>query len=298
MSTTHQAPTDTEPPRGIEAPCRRASSLRASALAATILVALFTVLAQAAEAAVLPFPSRSSDGTFYITQPGTYSGSVSCPDIRATQHCVHLWNSNGITLQDFTITSSGTAIQADNNSTIRDGAIAALGGVTADSKVNVTINRVTFDTPGGAVGLFDNAGNCEGLSQKRSRGHTIRNSSFRNDGGNETLWIKCSQSVTIENNLFQSGSQWSVSLPDSLDVTIRGNTFDLTLEPVNWLAIELPRTFRVEISRNRFFGPAGDWAVWLNSGSDFVTMVNNCVQGVGTMLGTVVSGNVARNSRC
>jgi hypothetical protein len=269
------------------------------AAAATILVALlFTVFEQVAEAAILPLPPRSSDGTFYLTKPGTYSGSVSCPNIAATQHCVHLWNSSGITLQDFSMSSSGTAIQADNNSTIRDGAVVALGGVTAESKVNVTINRVTFDTPGAAVGLFDDAGNCEGLSQKRSRGHTVRNSTFRNAGGNETLWIKCGQFITIENNFFQSGSQWSVSLPDSLDVTIRGNTFDLTREPVNWLAIELPRTFRVEITRNRFFGPADDWAVWLNSGTDFVTMVNNCVQGVGAMLGIVANGTVGRNSRC
>ena len=277
---------------------RRSASARLSVLAATILVAVFTILAQTAEAAVLPLPPRSGDGTFYIRQPGTYSGSASCPDIAATQHCVHLWHSSGITLQDFSITSSGTAIQADNNSTIRNGAIVARGGVTADSKVNVTIDNVTFDTPGGAVGLFDNAGNCEGLSQKRSRGHTVRNSTFRNAGGDETLWIKCGQFITIEDNFFRSGSQWSVSLPDSLDVTIRRNTFDLTSEPVNWLAIELPRTFRAQITRNTFFGPSGDWAVWVNSGSDHVTITNNCVEGVGTILGTVATGTVARNSRC
>ena len=36
---------------------------------------------------------------------------------------------------------------------------------------------MTFETPGGAVGLFDNAGDCESLTDKRSRNHSIRSSS-------------------------------------------------------------------------------------------------------------------------
>jgi hypothetical protein len=81
-------------------------------------------------------------------------------------------------------------------------------------------------------------------------------------------------------------------------VRIRGNTFDLTKEPVNWLAIELPRTFHVEITRNRFIGPSGDWAVWVNSGTNFLTMTNNCVTTVGALLGAVPSSTVVRNERC
>jgi hypothetical protein len=253
---------------------------------------------QVEAAAPLPLPPRSWDGTFYVLQPGTYTGNVSCPNIAPTQHCVHLWHSSGITLQDFSVISSGGAIQADNNSTIRNGTIIAGGGVTADAKTNVTIDNVTFDTPGNAIGLFDTAVNCESLATKRSRNHVVRNSTFRNREGDETVWIKCGQNILVEGNYFQSGSQWSVSLPDSLDVRIRANTFDLTKEPTNWLAIELPRTLRVEISRNTFFGPAGDWAVWLNSGTNFVTMTNNCVQGVGVMLGVPPIGTVSRNTRC
>lgn len=249
--------------------------------------------------AAQPLPPRSWDGTYYITQAGTYSGDASCPGIAITQHCVHLWNSAGITLQDFSVTTSGNAIQADNNSTVRNGTVVGAGGLTADGKVNVTIDNVVFNTEWGAVALFDSRGGCEGLSSKRSSHHSITHSTFRNRSGNEDVWIKCSQDISVANNEFDSASQWSLSLPDSIDASIRGNSFDLSAEPLNWLAIELPRTFNVEIRNNTFVGPRGDWAVWVNSATNFVRIENNCTQGgMSLLLGGYQTGTLAQNRGC
>ncbi|HEX5142139.1 MAG TPA: right-handed parallel beta-helix repeat-containing protein [Dehalococcoidia bacterium] len=270
-----------------------------SALCAVGALIASSSLGVGTASAAQPLPPPSWDGTYYITQPGTYSGDASCPGIAITQHCVHLWNPAGITLEDFSVTTSGTAIQADSNSTIRNGTVVAAGGLTADGKVNVTIDNVTFNTEWAAVALYDSGGGCEGLSSKRSAHHWIAHSTFRSAAGNETVWIKCSQDITVEGNYFGTASQWSLSLPDSMDASIRGNYFDLWSGPFHWLAIELPRSFNVEIRNNTFTGPFGLWAVWLNSATNFVWIDTNCIQGgMFVLLGGFQSGSLAANWNC
>jgi len=240
-------------------------------------------------------PPRSADGTYYLTAPGVYSGDFSCPGISAVQHCVNL-RAHGIVLQDFTVTTSGTAIQADSYSTFWNGTITADGGISAFAKTGITIDSVNFNVTRGAIGLFD--AQCEGLSTKRSYYHIIRNSYFANQTGHETIWVKCGQSVSIVNNTFRSGSQWSISLPDSQDVWVHGNVFYLSGAPSNWLAIELPRTFNVWIAWNWFIGSGNSWAVWPNSGTNFVTIEANCANGVGVLLGGIQSASIFGNGGC
>jgi hypothetical protein len=250
-----------------------------------------------AKAQVQPPPAQASDGTYYLTTPGTYSGDFSCPGISPVQHCVNL-RATGITLQDFTIATSGSAIQADSYSTFSNGTIAAHGGISAYAKTGIVVDGVVFKTTGGAIGLFDESGQCEGLTTKRSYYHVIQNSTFTNQDGHETIWVKCSQAVSILNNTFRSGSQWSVSLPDSHDVWIHGNVFNLTGAPSNWLAVELPRAFNVWIAWNWFIGSSNGWAVWPNSGTNFVTIEANCIVGVGVLLGDIPTAWIFGNGAC
>lgn len=254
--------------------------------------------AGAAPSRVPSMPAKSADGSYYITQPGVYSGQFDCPGISASQFCVQVWTDQGVVLENFAITTSGTAIQADSYTTLRYGEIWAHGGLSAYSETGITIDGVAFNVTGGAIGLYDTAGSCEGLSAKRSYYHVIINSSFTNRGGNETIWAKCSQSVSILYNTFRSGSQWSISLPDSRDVWIHGNSFSLGGGPSNWLAIELPRSHNVWIAWNWFGGRGGAWGVWANSGTSSVTIEGNCASGAEIVTGEIFAAYVFGNYYC
>jgi hypothetical protein len=231
---------------------------------------------------VRPIPPNSLiDGRITITQAGVYSGSAVCGAITGGDYCLNI-NASPVTLQDFTVTalSSYGAILTTSNATFLRGTINGRGGITGYRVQNVLIDTVTFNVSVGAIGIYDQHENCEALTTKRTRFITIQNSVINNTSqASETAWWKCSQDVKILNNRFKTTSEWSLSFPDALDVEIRGNTFDLSPEPRNWLAIELPRTFRVRIEDNTFAGPSGDWGVWLNSGSADVTYVGNTVAG-------------------
>jgi hypothetical protein len=227
------------------------------------------------------FPPNGADGRITITQAGVYSGSAVCGAITGGDYCLNI-NASPVTLQDFTVTalSSYGAILTTSNATFLRGTINGRGGITGYRVQNVLIDTVTFNVSVGAIGIYDQHENCEALTTKRTRFITIQNSVINNTSqASETAWWKCSQDVKILNNRFKTTSEWSLSFPDALDVEIRGNTFDLSPEPRNWLAIELPRTFRVRIEDNTFAGPSGDWGVWLNSGSADVTYVGNTVAG-------------------
>ena len=238
-------------------------------------------------------PQRSTDGTYYITQPGIYTGVASCGAIAAGAHCVHIWNSNGVTLQDFSIISEGGyGLQFDNNTNFKRGPITAPLGASGHQKVNVHFEEVTFSVQSVAFQLLDTGGGCEGLSTKRNRNVTIRQSTFRNQGGTEFLYAKCAQDLFIENNSFFPLSEWAVSTPDGLNINIRGNNFDLTHEVRNWLAIELPRVFGASVVNNRVIGPApGDWLVYVNSGTRDLTVTDNCL--VSGMSGAVHTSHQA-----
>jgi hypothetical protein len=243
-------------------------------------------------------PARSADGSYYITEPGFYSGyHFDCPGISLTSYCVKIWTEGGVHLDNFWVTTNGNAIQADSNTTFTNGEIWAFGGLSANSESRITIDTVRFNVTRGAIGFQDTAGGCEGLSAKRSYGHVIRNSTFINQTGNETVWIKCSQSVSIMYNWFSTGGQWSLSLPDSLDVEVNRNVFNVN-GGANWLGIELPRSFNVWIGQNWFVGSGNSWAIWVNSGTDYLVILDNCVNGVGLLSGGVYASTVARNAAC
>jgi hypothetical protein len=254
--------------------------------------------AAVAPAKVPTAPARSADGTYYITEPGVYSGHFDCPGISTAQFCVHVWNDQGVVLENFAITTSGLAIQADSYTTLRYGEIWGHGGLSAHSETGITVDGVAFNVTGGAIGLYDTSGSCEGLATKRSYYHLIINSSFTNRGGNETIWAKCTQSVSILYNTFRSGSQWSISLPDSRDVWIHGNSFSLSGAPSNWLAIELPRSHNVWIAWNWFGGRGNAWGVWANSGTSYVTIEGNCATGAEILTGEIIPVWVFGNYYC
>ena len=219
------------------------------------------------------FPPRAPDGTYYITQPGTYSDTVSCGSLPATSYCVHAWGSN-IHLVDFSITTqSGNALQFDSNQTHTRGTITG-GGAFAFDERNVIFDTVTLTTPIGGIGMGAPAG-CENATP-RPNSVTIRNSVIRNFGGVEMIWIKCGQDVVIEGNRLIPASDWAISTPDGVNIVIRNNTIDLSAEPRNWLAIELPRVFGVSVEGNNIGGPPEDWMVYVNSGTRDLTVRNNC----------------------
>jgi hypothetical protein len=278
----------------------RLASVALLLIMAAVASASFTSTASAASVApaqVPTMPGRSADGTFYITEPGVYSGHFDCPGISTPQFCVHVWTEGGVVLENFLITTSGNAIQADSYSTVRWGEIWAHGGISAHSERGITVDGVSFNVTGGAIGLYDTGG-CEGLSTKRSYYHVIMNSTFTNRGGNETVWAKCSQSVSILYNTFRSGSQWSISLPDSRDVWIHGNSFSLGGGPSNWLAIELPRSNNVWIAWNWFGGRGNNWGVWANSGTSYVTIEGNCASGAEVLTGEIAPVWIFGNYYC
>jgi hypothetical protein len=225
-----------------------------------------------------PLPAKAADGTYYLTQTGVYSGNASCGNIGNTAHCVHIWNSSGVILQDFTITSTqGYGLQFDNGNIIQRGTITAPLGASGHQKVNVTFNDVTFNVQSVALQLLDTG--CESVTPRRNRSITVRNSTFTNAGGTEMLYMKCAQDVTIEGNHFAPKSEWAVSLPDTVNAIIRNNTFNLVSEPTNWLGIELPKVAGALVENNTATGPAGDWLVWQNSGTTGLSVTANTVNG-------------------
>lgn len=230
-------------------------------------------------------PSKSGDGTYYILTPGVYSCTFTCPNIGTSAHCVHLWNSNGVTLFNFSVNSSGYGIQFDNNTTMRDGTITAFRGMSGDRKVNVLVDNVTMNVQEVAFQLLDAGGSCEGLTTKRNYNVTIRNSNISNQFGTEMVYAKCAQFFLVEDSVLTPRSEWAVSTPDGLDITARRNTFDLRSETTNWLAIELPKVNRVTVTFNTVIGPAAnDWLVYVNSGTNNLILTDNCLaSGMGTV---------------
>ena len=225
-----------------------------------------------------PLPPKAADGTYYLTQPGTYSGNATCGNIGGGAHCVHIWNSNGVTLQDFTIVSGqGYGLQFDNNNTILRGTITAPLGASGFHKVNVTFDSVAFNVQTVALQLIGSG--CENTTPRPNRNITVRASEFKNQSGFEMLYLKCAQDVRIEGNGFTPKSDWAVSLPDGVNVSITGNTFDLTSEPGNWLGIELPRVFGAKVADNTAQGPAGDWLGWHCCGSTNLSFTGNVLAG-------------------
>ena len=230
-----------------------------------------------------PLPARSPDGTYYITQTGIYSGTATCGNIGAGAHCVHIWNSNGVVLQDFSITTAqGYGLQFDNKVTIKRGTITAPLGASGHHKINTTFDTVVFDVS--TVALQYIGSGCEASNPRPNLNATVRNSTFLNDSGHELLYMKCAQDVTIEGNQFKPNSDWAVSLPDGVNVTIRRNAFDLTSEPGNWLGIELPKVANALVTENSAIGPAGDWLVWTCCGTTGLSVHSNTVGGgMGTL---------------
>lgn len=140
------------------------------------------------------------------------------------------------------------------------------------------INNVTFNVQEVAFQLLDAGGGCESLTTKRNYNVTIRNSNISNQFGTEMVYAKCAQFFLIEDSTITPRSEWGVSTPDGLDITVRRNTFDLRSETSNWLAVELPKVSRATITFNTAVGPApSDWLVYVNSGTNNLTVTDNCL---------------------
>jgi hypothetical protein len=232
---------------------------------------------------VKALPAKSTDGTYYIREPGVYSGNATCGNIGGSAHCVHIWNSNGVTLQDFTITSAqGHGLQFDNNSTVKRGTITAPFGASGHHKVNTTFDGITFNVT--SVALTYIGSGCESTNPRPNRNIAVLNSTFSNKGGFELLYMKCAEDVLIEGNKFAPQSSWAVSTPDGLNINIVGNDFDLTHETENWLGIELPKVSGATVSGNTAVGPAGDWLVWTCCGTTGLQVTANDISGgMGTL---------------
>jgi hypothetical protein len=254
---------------------------------------------------VRPIPAPSIDGRITITQAGVYSGSAVCGAITGGDYCLNI-NASPVTLQDFTVTalSAYGSILTTSNATFLRGTITGRGGITGYRVQNVLIDGVTFNVSVGAIGIYDQGEGCEALTTKRTRFVTIRNSVVVNTStANESLWFKCVSDLTIENNRLTSRTQWNVSLPDTTDAIIRGNTFDLAGAPWPWLAIELPKSTRVTVTQNTVTGQVGDTLVYVNSGTSQLTITDNClgsgINAISLVHQPVVPGLVsARNGAC
>lgn len=250
-----------------------------------------------------PLPPANALGQVTVTASGIYSGNVTCSStLSYGDYCLRLYGNN-ITLQDFSVTLGGPAgaIHTGGSSdiTIQRGTISANGGITSYQGKRITIDSVTLNVREGAIGFYDQSSGCEQLGTKLANGFVMRNSVINNSAtsgpGNETMWFKCAQNIELTGNRCTTSAQWCLSFPDSLDVQIRGNTFDLSPEPKNWTAIELPRTFRVVADGNTVNGPADDWFVWVNSGTNFLTLTNNCLSGPQLLNGSVANGTIGPN---
>jgi hypothetical protein len=229
------------------------------------------------------FPPNGADGRITITQAGVYSGVASCGAITGGDYCLNI-NASPVTLQDFTVTalSAYGSILTTSNATFLRGTITGRGGITGYRVQNVLIDGVTFNVSVGAIGIYDQGGDCEGLATKRTRNIQIVNSTVNSTStGNETIWMKCSHDVLIEDNRIVTSASWAMSFPDALNVTVRGNTFDLN-HSRTWLGIEFPRTFGAKVEGNNFLGTAGDWATWNCCGSTGLSYTGNVLaSGVG-----------------
>jgi hypothetical protein len=231
-----------------------------------------------------PFPPNGTDGRITITQAGVYSGAVSCGAITGGDYCLNVFAQN-VTLQDFSVSAPQApigAILTSSNTTFLRGTVSGRGGISGYRVSNVLIDGVTFNVTVGAIGIYDFQDNCEGLTTKRVRNIVIRNSFVNSTGtGNETIWMKCSQDVLIENSRITTSASWAMSFPDALNVTVRNNTFDLN-HARTWLGIEFPRTFGAKVEGNTFLGTAGDWATWNCCGSTGLSYTGNVLApGVG-----------------
>jgi hypothetical protein len=251
------------------------------------------------------FPPNGADGRITITQAGVYSGVASCGAITGGDYCLNI-NASPVTLQDFSVIalSAYGSILTTSNATFLRGTITGRGGITGYRVQNVLIDGVTFTVSVGAIGIYDQGEGCEALATKRTRFVTIRNSVVVNTStANESLWFKCVSDLTIENNRLTSRTQWNVSLPDTTDAIIRGNTFDLAGAPWPWLAIELPKSTRVTVTQNTVTGQVGDTLVYVNSGTSQLTITDNClgsgINAISLVHQPVVPGLVsARNGAC
>ena len=179
-----------------------------------------------------------------------------------------------------------------------------MGGANGHHKINVTFDDVDISVPAeGGIGLFGSGG-CEDDAPRPNRNIRILNSTFVNVSGDEMLYMKCAENVTIQGNTFSAGSAWAVSTPDGVNIDILGNIFNLSSQ-TNWLAIELPKVIDILVENNRVIsGGTSDTLVYVNSGTNFLTIRNNCIPaGVivlyeGHQAGGVTNKTVSNNGPC
>jgi hypothetical protein len=230
-----------------------------------------------------PIPSNGS-----ITQSGVYTGTRNCPGINEWSYCVRITASN-VTLVDFTVNSNGTGIGVwANDVTIRNGTISSQNSSVQiwDSGDGFILDNLDVTITGDHSYVLiqdgDDANTCQNFSSKQIKNIAITNSDFRGGVGGDGIYVKCAENITIRSNYFKD-SRFGTSLPDSINVLIENNEFDMV--GTQRLGIELAKTHGAVVRNNLFYGdgPGGDdHAVSMNSGSISPEVLRNTWRNIRT----------------
>ena len=230
-----------------------------------------------------PIPSNGS-----ITQSGTYTGTRNCSGISEWAYCVRITASN-VTLVDFTINSNGTGVGVwASDVTIRNGTITSRNSSVQiwDSGNGFILDNLDVTITGDHSYVLiqdgDDAANCHNFTSKQIKNITITNSSFRGGVGGDGIYVKCAENITIRSNYFKD-SRFGASLPDSINVLIEKNEFDMV--GTQRLGIELAKTHGAVVRENLFYGDGpggGDHAVSMNSGSISPKILSNTWRNIRT----------------
>jgi hypothetical protein len=323
VSPTNVTPTDTPLPEATEVPPSNTPVPPTSAPAGQPTVAPATpttgpaavncstplqdTINAAAAGASLDLSGCSYNGAIRIDKPLTLVGGklTLAADSQWTQGIVV--NSDGVTIQGWQISGGGNVIAVLGRSNVRisnntfDGqvgsAIALWGEGRGSNNVTISGNRISQTRTSKVSPIIGRASeNCSVFSYNL----TVSGNTMDQGQGNLGwfgLELKCHDGVVIQGNTF-SGGQTLVSLPDSRNVTIRANTFNLSGSP--YWGVEVPKATNVSIEGNTFNGDGadgGDHGVSINSGSLTVRVVGNNFRNLRTALDTT-GDNITLTDNC
>jgi hypothetical protein len=205
-------------------------------------------------------------------------------------------SSDGVTLDRWTITGGGNVVSIFGRSNVRianssfggqiGSAFSIWGEGRGSNNVVIEGNRVN---PGNTYQVSPIMGRASEDCSVHSLNLIIRNN-FMDQGTGSAGWfgieLKCHDGVTIEGNTLKNG-QVLVSLPDTDNVMIKGNVFDLRGSPF-W-GVEVAKAMNVTVQGNTFIGDGqngGDHAVSMNSGAMYTVVKNNTARDIRTLLDT------------
>ena len=307
----------------------------AALLLSFLLIGSITVTPQADAAPVPGALNLPANGI--INQPGTYTGTRTCPTNNRWAPCVQIHVDN-VTLTDVTLNGGGVGVQfhARQNITLRNVRFSGYSGgpiFMTGAVRNILIEGNTWTNTANVAGGFIGGRGSEGSNPCPTVGRYV---TIRNNVGNQGTrgWfgieLKCFEDVTIEGNSLKGGVAL-ISLPDNNRVTIRNNTLDLRGSAQ--FGVEVPKAHDVKVLGNTFIGDEPnpydsvapyEQAISLNSGSLravatgnrannlhlffagplYSTITDNCLQNVkhvhwyGTPSTSTISRNTATDGPC